>query len=97
MRPQRVTLLTRTNDEGMPARRVVVGGASQSFGSLIVTAICFAHPPALQNSLAFAMRLATFTLNDDASSTLRSTASGYFAPVQFLSIVIAGNWLAVLR
>ena len=42
MRPQRVTLLTRTNDEGMPARRVVVGGASQSFGSLIVTAICFA-------------------------------------------------------
>ena len=97
MRPQRVTLWARTSEEGMSVRRVVVGGASQNFGSLLVAAISFAHPPALQNCLAFAMRFVALALNVDASSTLRSTASGYLAPVQFISIVHAGDWLAVLR
>ena len=95
--PQRVTLWARTNEEGMSVRRVAEGGASQNFGSVLVAAISFAHPPALQNCLAFGMRFGAFALNFDALSTLRSTASGYFAPVQFLSFVHAGNWLAVLR
>ena len=83
-------------------RRVAEGGASQIFGSVLVAAISFAHPPALQNCLALAMRFVVLTVYVDASANPAQhgqaiPGSGDFAPVQFLSIVDARNCLAVLR
>ena len=43
IRPQRVTLWARTNEEGMSVRRVAEGGASQNLGSALEAAISFAH------------------------------------------------------